>query len=977
MNRISATDTLHAAPENALVYSIHCNADTIRKSSAGVFDPSVLTWAVVKSDGGTLTRLDTLSACEADGLTLKYMRNMDSVEQSVESSMSHTVVSGMTGITLYVYKSGVLVAEKSVKVIADGEPGPPTRYNLLKNSDFAKGLTGWSHVGDTTVVDGYDGHKALYQSYSGGDYGDIGYVNVSNLDASLKADTTYTISFWAKGTAPKVVVIVYASGMYYKEFHLALSGEWAYYRCSFRIADKFPATLPYFRIYSGDAYICMPKLEEGDTATPWTRAESELGIGVSSVKEQWQLGSSATVAPTGTWLDTAPVPTRTLKFLWKRVTTTFTDGTTKVADPVVASVYTPGRNYYPDGEYSSTKNYRMTAYSAPFVCLGGLYYALTNESASGVKGVNPKTDVANNGGNWELFDALEYVMTKVLFAEWGKLASAVFYEEFMMSQYGTDASGVAVESAEGYRNFDYSNPAGGAFRPNILLNFLTGESWFRKTNVEGGITAGSMSYRIKTGGGDLTGYGLASGPGVYVLPSVSEGKTLQIRAVWANYSRANREYTFQPSASDLDNGVRIYVKPSWSNSYLQADIINLSDNTLYTFTSVYDSLSGKMAWILSESSGSAGDGDVSMLIDDAISSTSINPVQNKVISARSFISSRGNIDYSSLDTYTSFRYSGSIGVKIYNSSGTHTHSDNLYTFRSNGSYHGFEIHQVYDAKGPSYRMRSLKDTGNYTGWRTLAFTDSDITGNAATATKATKDGSGNVITSTYVKLDGSNATGTWDIDISGKAATATDLVGNITNKAPQLAASTESNEIRVVNNPDSSITVNNPASISAIRKALQFRWYNDYWQVGAIRGDSTGSVGWGVTYGNSKLMFRVTATGAYVYGTMYSGGGITMASDMRLKSVHRHVAIDLDTMADAPLFEYHFKSDSDKVSRLGTSAQYWQQTEGLVKDGKEGLSLDYPSLGVSMGISLAREVKALKTELEVLRKELEALKGGR
>lgn len=42
-----------------------------------------------------------------------------------------------------------------------------------------------------------------------------------------------------------------------------------------------------------------------------------------------------------------------------------------------------------------------------------------------------------------------------------------------------------------------------------------------------------------------------------------------------------------------------------------------------------------------------------------------------------------------------------------------------------------------------------------------------------TATKASQDGAGNVIVDTYAKRDGSNATGTWGISISGNAATAT------------------------------------------------------------------------------------------------------------------------------------------------------------------------------------------------------------
>ena len=42
----------------------------------------------------------------------------------------------------------------------------------------------------------------------------------------------------------------------------------------------------------------------------------------------------------------------------------------------------------------------------------------------------------------------------------------------------------------------------------------------------------------------------------------------------------------------------------------------------------------------------------------------------------------------------------------------------------------------------------------WAGWKRIATTDADITGNAATATKATQDGDGNTISSTYVKIAG-------------------------------------------------------------------------------------------------------------------------------------------------------------------------------------------------------------------------------
>ena len=47
----------------------------------------------------------------------------------------------------------------------------------------------------------------------------------------------------------------------------------------------------------------------------------------------------------------------------------------------------------------------------------------------------------------------------------------------------------------------------------------------------------------------------------------------------------------------------------------------------------------------------------------------------------------------------------------------------------------------------------------WTAKKKIAYTDSDITGNAATATKATNDGDGNKISTTYLKLSGGTLTG--------------------------------------------------------------------------------------------------------------------------------------------------------------------------------------------------------------------------
>ena len=65
--------------------------------------------------------------------------------------------------------------------------------------------------------------------------------------------------------------------------------------------------------------------------------------------------------------------------------------------------------------------------------------------------------------------------------------------------------------------------------------------------------------------------------------------------------------------------------------------------------------------------------------------------------------------------------------------------------------------------------------------------------------------------------------------------------------------------IKSVNNNNGSIKINNPVSSSnniAIRKALDFEWYEDHYQIGNIRGNAYASIGFGITKDNDKLVFR-------------------------------------------------------------------------------------------------------------------------
>lgn len=144
---------------------------------------------------------------------------------------------------------------------------------------------------------------------------------------------------------------------------------------------------------------------------------------------------------------------------------------------------------YPCGSYDNTRSYTRNGFMTPVVECGGFYYVQLK--AGTVKGINPQTDVAGNGGNWGMFDMLKYIMSEIAFINFGKLASAIFYGQYMFSQYGINADGDSVETADGYKDFNYSDPMnpGNAFRPNILLDLLRGKAWFNDVVAKGEIHA--------------------------------------------------------------------------------------------------------------------------------------------------------------------------------------------------------------------------------------------------------------------------------------------------------------------------------------------------------------------------------------------------------------------------------------------------------------------------------------------------------
>lgn len=257
------------------------------------------------------------------------------------------------------------------------------------------------------------------------------------------------------------------------------------------------------------------------TGTVRYNRKGDKGDPVTVVSVQYQSGSSSTSVPTGTW-STSVVSVPAGYYLWTK--TTFSDGTVSYSVAKQGENGKAGAGYYMAGSYSDTTSYVRDSYKAPVVELGSIYYALLKEGTT--KGVNPKTDVANNGGTWGMVGDLKYIMAELAFIKFGKLGSAVFNGDFMFSQYGVDSNGASTSA---YESFDasLSDPtANAAFMPNILLNFFNGKAWFRGADVKGTVTLDALYRRTAEGGTsesmtDLSKYSGFAMNGVYRAPQVS------------------------------------------------------------------------------------------------------------------------------------------------------------------------------------------------------------------------------------------------------------------------------------------------------------------------------------------------------------------------------------------------------------------------------------------------------------------------
>jgi len=144
-------------------------------------------------------------------------------------------------------------------------------------------------------------------------------------------------------------------------------------------------------------------------------------------------------------------------------------------------------------------------------------------------------------------------------------------------------------------------------------------------------------------------------------------------------------------------------------------------------------------------------------------------------------------------------------------------------------------------------------------------------------------------------------------------------------------------------------------------------------------GNTLFSVGNGTSESARHNAFEIRQNGlSYMNGNVHVSGTVSQVSDERLKNIIEDKELLLEEIVNAPLVSYTFKGVENDSPHIGTIAQYWLDILPEVvceyDSDENNLSLDYSSLNVAIGISLAKIIKKQSIEIDSLKEEITQLK---
>lgn len=266
---------------------------------------------------------------------------------------------------------------------AKGDTGAGFGWNLVRNSNLSDGTKYVAAEGVTmNVTDDSVYGKALT------------VIPVSgkrvywNLEKVWVANTTYTVSFMAKASVAGQKIRPSRSLVDYGE-DISLSTVYKQYTTQIvSTATVDGGTLSFsFSNASGNVTITNVKLEKGTKVTEWTPHPDDLigdtGKGVKSTAVTYQVSSSGTIVPTGTWSSSVPAASAG-QYLWTRTIITYTDNATSTIYSV-SRMGTNGTNGTNGKSIGSVVNYYLATVSSSGVTSATSGWTTTVQSVSAAK----------------------------------------------------------------------------------------------------------------------------------------------------------------------------------------------------------------------------------------------------------------------------------------------------------------------------------------------------------------------------------------------------------------------------------------------------------------------------------------------------------------------------------------------------------------------------------------------------------------
>jgi len=219
--------------------------------------------------------------------------------------------------------------------------------------------------------------------------------------------------------------------------------------------------------------------EKGDGGA-WT----DYRFNISSALTTSSSETSPSTLGRSNWEDAPMATTTAFPYLWMMVQR-YSDADTKTGNATYARLTgekSPqgqtggvGPMIYFAGEWQPGVAYYRTSQVVPLVSHGDdqFFYFPAKERSL----LNSEPSSTNTA--WKQQQKVPLLLAQLLMADFGKIASAVFCGDYMLSLYGKKKDGTVVNESstdrdKAYKDFDASNPDGGAFVSNLLINFLTG-----------------------------------------------------------------------------------------------------------------------------------------------------------------------------------------------------------------------------------------------------------------------------------------------------------------------------------------------------------------------------------------------------------------------------------------------------------------------------------------------------------------------